>query len=167
MKWPLKNKIPSLPLTDGVGDFAFRRSFYYHPGIDIYCDLGQEVQAIEDGIIVHIENFTGPEADPPSPWWNETWSILIEGKSGVLGYCELKPIDSIHIGLKVHAGDVIANIIPVLKKDKGNGTTMLHFEKYATGTRHHVTWVLDTPKPEELENPRKFLENFTRLDFGQ
>lgn len=158
MKWPLKNKTPSLPGIDSVGDFAFRRSFYYHPGIDIYCDFGQEVQAIEDGTVVHIENFTGPEADPPSPWWNETWSILIEGKSGVLGYCELKPLDHVHIGLKVSAGDVIAKIIPVLKKDKGNGTTMLHFEQYTTGTRHHVTWVLDTEKPEELKNPRNLLE---------
>lgn len=162
MKWPLKNKIPNLPPIDGVGDFAFKRSFYYHPGIDIYCDFGQEVQAMEDGTVVHIENFTGPDANPPSPWWNETWSIMIEGQSGVLGYCELKPLESIHIGMKIQAGDIIATIVPVLKKDKGNGTTMLHFEQYTPGTTHHVTWELDTPKPEELLNPRNLLEKIIK-----
>ncbi len=158
MKWPLKNKIPSIPAVGQVGDFAFRRSFYHHPGIDIYCDFGQEVQAIEDGTVVHIENFTGPNANPPSPWWLETWSILIEGASGVLGYCELKPLPHIVVGCSVKEGEVIATIVPVLKKDKGNGTTMLHFEKYAPQTRQHVTWVLDTHKPDELEDPRDLLE---------
>lgn len=158
MKWPLKNKTPSIPSVGSVGDFAYRRSFYYHPGIDIYCDFGQEVQAIEDGTVVHIENFTGPNAEPPSPWWLETFSILIEGSSGVLGYCELKPLPHIYPGCKVSEGEVIATIVPVLKKDKGNGTTMLHFEKYKPGTRHHVTWVLDSEKPEELIDPRELLE---------
>lgn len=159
MKWPLRNKEPAIPEVGSVGDFAFRRSFYYHPGIDIYCDLGQEVQAIEDGEVVHIENFTGPDADPPSPWWMETWSILIEGNSGSLGYCEIKPLPHIKIGLKVKEGDLIATVVPVLKRNKGNGTTMLHFEQYMHGTRHHVTWFLDTHKPLELLNPRTLLEN--------
>jgi hypothetical protein len=161
MKWPLRNKIPSIPPLYHVGDFAFRRSFYHHPGIDIYCDLGQEVQAIEDGTVVHIENFTGPQANPPSPWWLETWSILIEGKSGVLGYCELKPLSHLHVGYRVTEGELIATIVPVLKRDKGNGTTMLHFEHYSTGTTNHVTWVLDTEKPIELINPRGLLESIS------
>jgi murein DD-endopeptidase MepM/ murein hydrolase activator NlpD len=158
MKWPLKNKLPQIPSMGAVGDFAFRRSFYHHPGIDLYCDEGQEVQAIEDGIIAHIENFTGPNAIPPSPWWLETWSIMIEGQSGVLGYCELKPLDWVKEGVQVKEGDVIAKIIPVLKKDKGNGTTMLHFEHYKPGTISHVTWELDTVKPQELLDPRNLLE---------
>jgi len=158
MKWALKNKTPAIPPEGHVGDFAFRRSFYHHPGIDIYCDFGQEVQAMEAGTVVHIENFTGPNANPPSPWWLETWSILVEGESGVLGYCELKPLPHIQVGSKVTEGEVIATIVPVLKKNKGNGTTMLHFEQYASGTREHVTWVLDTTKPVQLLNPRELLE---------
>ena len=161
MKWPLRNKIPAIPPEGAVGDFAFRRSFYYHPGVDIYCSFGQEVQAIEDGVVVHIENFTGPNANPASPWWHETWAILIEGASGVLGYCELSPLPHIQVGVTVKEGELIATIIPVLKRDKGNGTTMLHFEHYVPGTKHHVTWVLDTPKPEELLNSRHLLEKIT------
>lgn len=34
---------------------------------------------------------------------------------------------------------------------------MLHLELYTPGTRHHVTWVLDTEKPVELLNPRDLL----------
>ena len=79
-----------------------------------------------------------------------------------MGYCELQPLSHIKIGLEVKEGDLIANIIPVLKKDKGNGTTMLHFEQYELGTRHHVTWFLDKPKPEELVNPREILEKIMK-----
>lgn len=159
MKWPLLNKMPAIPEEGAVGDFAFRRSFYYHPGVDVYCDFGQEIQAIENGIVVHIENFTGPNAEPPSPWWLDTQSILIEGKSGVIGYCEIKPLLQIKIGAVVKEGDLIATVVPVLKKDKSNGTTMLHFEHYIPGTEHHVTWLLDTTRPKELLNSRFLLES--------
>ena len=145
-----------------MGDFASRRSFYYHPGIDLYCDLHQEVQAIEDGVVVKIDHFTGTDADPSSPWWNDTWSILIEGASGVIGYCELKP--TVKLGEHIIEGQVIAHIIPVLKKDKGNGTTMLHLEQYVSGTTEHVTWVLDTEKPSQLLNPRELLEKCLSLN---
>jgi hypothetical protein len=158
MKWPLKYHRPSIPLKNSVGDFAFRRSFYYHPGIDLYCEKDQEVQAIEDGLVVNVEQFTGSCATPPSPWWLDTWSILIEGKSGVIGYCELKPWYEIVPGHYVKEGDSIGKIIPVLKKDKGNGTTMLHIEHYEAGTKDHVTWVLDTEKPKHLIDPRNLLE---------
>ncbi len=163
MKWPLKKKElfseQTIPAEGSVGDFAFRRSFYYHPGIDLYCGLHDEIQAMEDGIVIKVEHFTGVDASPPSPWWNDTWSILIEGASGVLGYCEIMPKYMIAPGYKVKEGEVIAVVIPVLKKDKGNGTTMLHFEQYAPGTTDHVTWVLDTKKPKNLRNPRELLEN--------
>jgi len=159
MKWPLKDKLPAIPPEGHVGDFAFRRSFYHHPGIDIYCPIYTIVEAIEDGEVVNIEHFTGANANPPSPWWNDTWSIMVEGKSGVIGYCELQPDSRWQVGNQVSAGEIIGAIIPVLKKDKGNGTTMLHLEQYAPGTREHVTWVLDTVKPPQLLNPRELLEN--------
>lgn len=162
MKWPLKDKVPAIPPEGHVGDFAFRRSFYYHPGIDIYCGNGQEVVAIEDGVVVHFESFTGPTANPPSPWWNQTFSVMVEGASGVIGYCELLIDDALDIGDVIKAGDTIGHITPVLKKDKGNGTTMLHVELYVPGTKHHVTWVLDTEKPPELLNPRQLLEQCAR-----
>lgn len=163
MKWPLVNLEPKIPSEGHVGDFAFRRSFYYHPGIDLYCDLYQEVCAIEDGVVVNVERFTGANANPPSPWWNDTWSIMVDGESGVIGYCEIMldyKFSNRHIpiiGMKVSEDEKLGVVIPVLKKDKGNGTTMLHLEHYEPGTKKHVTWVLDTPKPPQLLNPRNLL----------
>jgi hypothetical protein len=162
MKWPLRNKLSAIPPWGHVGDFAFRRSHYHHPGIDLYCADLHPVQAIEEGIIVHIENFTGPNATPPSPWWLETFSIMIEGASGVIGYCELSPFVHLKIGDHVGEGETIAIIIPVLKRDKGNGRTMLHLEQYVPGTRHHETWVLDADKPSCLCNPRELLEKIIK-----
>lgn len=162
MKWPFRNPKPSLPFVGAVGDFAFRRSFYYHPGVDLYCPDLQPVQAMEAGTIVHMEHFTGALANPPSPWWKDTQSILIEGDSGVIGYCEVEPFQHLHVGTKVFEGEVIALVVPVLKKDKGNGTTMLHVEHYVSGTQHHVTWALDTQKPSELLNSRTLLEQLIK-----
>jgi len=166
MKWPLKNETISIVPIGSVGDFAFRRSFYHHSGIDIYCNLDQEVIAIEDGIVVGFNNFTGVSAYPPSPWWNDTYSIMVEGASGVIGYCELYIEDYLDIGMEVRAGDTIGTITPVLKKDKGNGITMLHLEQYVIGTKEHVTWILDTPQPAQLFNPRFLLEKIINKTFN-
>lgn len=163
MKWPLKIP-PKIPPEGHVGDFGFRRSFYHHPGIDIYCKDNQEVFAIEDGLVVNIEQFTGINANPSSPWWNDTFSILIEGQSGVIGYCELKLYDKIIVGSCIKEGDLIGFILPVLKKDKGNGTSMLHIEQYISGTTEHVTWFLDVPQPSQLVNPRNLLYNIINED---
>lgn len=162
MKWPIFNQIPNIPADNSPGSFGFKRSYYYHPGIDLYCLAGTEVVAIEDGTVVNVEIFTGPQATPVSPWWNETLAVLIEGVSGVLGYCEIKPYYEIVPNQKVKAGDFIGFVIPVLKKDKGNGTTMLHFEKYKTGTKSHVTWHLGKEKPESLEDPTDFLKEIAK-----
>ena len=97
------------------------------------------------------------ERDPSAVPTFDTWSVLVEGNSGVIGYCELQYDSRLYVGAKISAGEIIGAIIPVLKKDKGNGTTMLHLELYEPGTRHHVTWVLDTEKPAELLNPRDLL----------
>lgn len=158
MKWPLRNKQPKLPFVGAVGDFAFRRSFYYHPGVDLYCPDLEPVQAMEDGVIVHTERFTGTDAKPSSPWWLDTWSIMVEGESGVIGYCEVITFSHLKVGMRVFEGEPIALVTPVLKKDKGNGTTMLHLEHYVPGTKHHVTWALDTDKPKELLNSRELLQ---------
>ncbi len=72
----------SIPSERQPGGFGYKRSFYHHPGVDLYCLVGTPVFAIEDGEVVLIDVFTGNDATPPSPWW--TQSILIEGKSGVI-----------------------------------------------------------------------------------
>ena len=159
MIFPLKNINKFLPNIGSPADFGYQRSFYYHSGIDLYCESGQEIIAIEDGKVVKIDNFTGSNAIPPSPWWNNTFSILIEGLSGVLGYCEILPHKHIYVGLKVMEAESLGIIIPVLKRNKGNGTSMLHLEHYSHNTIEHVEWLIGKEKPINLINPREIISN--------
>lgn len=153
---------PGIPFTvaeiDSPGDFGHQRYRYIHPGLDIYVANGTLVKAIEPGIVVAITRFTGTHAEPPTPWWNNTWSVLVEGRSGVIGYCELIPADHIKIGVHISLLTTIGSIIPVLMYDKGNGMTMLHLELYTHGTIDHVNWEDDQPCPKQLLNPRIFLK---------
>lgn len=157
MKWPLHRIEPFVPQSDSVAAFGHRRSYYFHPGVDLYCAENTYVVACEAGRIVNIEEFTGTHADPQSPWWNTTYSILIEGQSGVLGYCELHPAAYLKRDMVIQEGDFLGTIIPVLKRDKGNGTTMLHFEQYVPGTFEHVTWHHEETRPANLVDPTDFL----------
>ena len=65
--WPLKATTPMFP--DEPGWFGAVRKSDIHTGIDLYCEQGTQIVAVEDGVVVHIEGFTGPNADDPSPWW--------------------------------------------------------------------------------------------------
>ena len=57
-------------------------------------------------------------------------------------------------------GQVLGTVIPVLPKDRGNGTTMLHLELYKSWDAcpsAPVTWVVGAPMPEGLLDPTLFL----------
>lgn len=135
------------------GGFGTNRKFDVHTGIDIYCEPEQSVVAVEDGKVVLIEYFTGELSNPPSPWWHNTKSVLIEGSSGVVVYGEIRPLETIQVGQHVKQGECIGNVITVLKKDKGIPMTMLHLELYKYGTRETVIWNIDKSKPENLLDP--------------
>lgn len=174
MKWPLRGWPLSLPPIDGPGDFGYGRAFYRHPGIDLYCPAGWLVQAMEPGVVVLVDHFTGPGSIPTSPWWNDTWSVMIEGASGVLGYCELESF--VRVGDEVKEGQPLGRVLPVLKRDKGNGTSMLHFEQYIAGTNEHAVWennpirengvLIQSDVPTGLLNPRPLLQR-VMSDFGE
>lgn len=157
-----KKYIWPLPHCDGYtsyqGLFGASRKWDIHTGYDLYCDPGQLVVAMEDGVIVKIENFTGPSAEPPTPWWNDTQAIMVEGATGVIVYGEVKPLDSIKVGDKVKAGKIIGKVVTVLQKDKGLPMTMLHLEVYKPGTRETVVWNLGESQPDTLLDPTMLLE---------
>lgn len=136
--------------------FGAKRRYDIHTGIDLYCNHGDAVFAFEDGIVVAIEDFTGPDAE--SPWWNPTKAVLVEGKSGVICYGEVEPL--VEVGQTVAKGDKIATVLTVLKNDKGKPMTMLHMELHKPGTTKTSWWKLDEPMPESLMNvERLFCEN--------
>ena len=152
--WPLPG---ADRYTSYAGDFGVSRKYCVHTGVDCYCEPQQNVVAVEDGEVVAIEEFTGEHANPPSPWWNNTKAILVEGESGVVVYGEIKPLETIKIGKKIRKGQNIGNVITVLKKDKGLPMTMLHLELYKSGTRETAIWNLNESQPDNLLNPSEKL----------
>lgn len=152
MRFPFK--ISHLPIH-GPNAFGAIRKYDVHTGIDFFCEEGQEVVAMEDGVIVNICPFTGQKAF--SPWWNETSIVLVESKMHVIGYGEIEPVNSLKIGQKIKEGDLLGNVLRVLKNDKGLPTTMLHLELYKKGTIEPVWWNLNSLQPNNLLNPTDIL----------
>jgi murein DD-endopeptidase MepM/ murein hydrolase activator NlpD len=147
-----------IPLLPHPGAFGKIRKNHQHEGVDLYCNKGDKVFSIEDGEIINIQKFTGEHIG--SNWWNNTWCILIEGKTGVFNYGELIPNENIRIGQKIKEGDVIGYIETVLKKDKGRPINMLHLELYEHGVKEAIKeWSLNSNKPSVLKDPTiKLLE---------
>lgn len=147
-----------IPLDSHPGSFAYKRKNHIHEGVDLYCEKGDEVLAIEDGIIVKIKPFTGTALG--STWWNDTWCVLVEGKSGVFNYGEIIPNENLKEGMTIQEGSVIGHVETVLKKDKGRPMNMLHLELYKAGTTDAILeWSLTEEQPEHLLDPtEKLLE---------
>lgn len=154
--WPLLGQEPLFP--DEPGRFGTVRKSDVHTGVDLYTGMEQPVVAVEDGEVVLVEAFTGAhvvkEADR-SPWWNNTWAILVEGRSGVITYGEVRPY--VAIGERVIAGQVIGHVIPVLRTFKGRPMVMLHLELMRPGTRETLWWKSDEPRPAALLDPTPML----------
>lgn len=140
-----------IPVRKHCGSFGFKRKHHIHEGIDLYVNPGEPVYSIEDGIVIGVENFTGIEAVPPSPWWNSTKAALVRGCSGVIVYGEIST--SLEPGSTINAGDLVGHVIPVLKRDKGRPTSMLHVELHCSGSTVTHPWEIDGNKPSGLLDP--------------
>lgn len=147
-----------LPLLPHPGAFGFTRKHHRHEGIDLYCPPQTLVQAVEDGIVVAIEAFTGAHAG--YPWWHDTFALLVEGESGVVVYGEIAKPELV-VGAAITAGQKIGHVIPVLKTPKGRPDTMLHLELHDKGTRKTFEWPVrrgvPVEKPPSLRDPTPYL----------
>jgi hypothetical protein len=137
------------------GAFGYVRRNHVHEGVDLYCEDGTVVRAVEDGTIVAIIPFTGGHATPPSPWWRDTWAVLVEGSSGVVVYGEITPYGQ--IGDTVLAGWTVGHVAQVLTKDKGRPMSMLHLELHDHGTRDAYEWTEESGRPASLLDPTPHL----------
>lgn len=159
-KFPLKTYTHEIPSDQHPGAFGVKRKFDIHTGIDLYCEVNDEVICIEDGTILEIVKFTGPLAK--SPWWNDTDAILVKGHSGIILYGEIKVNSSLRKGRLVRSGDVLGTVQTVLKKDKSKPMTMLHLELYNQEVKDGVVWNLNEQQPKELENPYDLLKKIKK-----
>ena len=152
-----------LPKFYEPGAFGAIRKFDIHEGVDIYTYDGAEVHAVEDGVVTAIYEFTGKNAN--CDWWNPTWCIKVEGKSGIVTYGELaKPDGRISVGAKVHPGDFIGFVTPVLKPEKyrtdirNHSVAMLHLE-LRKETYRLDGWKLDGERDKRLLDPTPYLKS--------
>lgn len=143
-------------MPDAPGRFGAVRKHDVHTGVDLYVDPGTPVHAVEDGVVVAVEHFTGPAAG--SPWWNDTQALLVEGESGVVVYGEIEVRSALRVGSRVCRGAELGEVVTVLREDKGRPRTMLHFELMRHGSRETVWWRLGEPMPSCLMDPTDALE---------
>lgn len=155
--FPIKDYKYEIPQGEALGAFGVKRKFDTHTGVDLYCNEGDWVHAIEDGTIIAIEPFTGEIAG--FPWWNDTYAVAIKGVSGIINYGEIYPRVGWYVGYKIKEGEIIGHVIPVLKEDKGKvpSTSMLHLELYTKYDGRWVEWTLNTPQPDNLLDPTNLL----------
>lgn len=145
-----------IPVQEHVGAFGVQRRHHQHEGVDLYGLPGDPVRAMETGVVVGCFPFTGAAAN--SPWWADTECLLVEGASGVLNYGEICVREGLRPGVQISAGDVLGHLVQVLRHDKGRPMTMLHLERYATGTTVPLQeWSLGTVQPSILCDPTVLL----------
>lgn len=158
-EFPL-DECSGIPVGNHPGAFGTQRKHERHTGVDLYTYDGARVTAVEDGVVVGIEHFTG-EWDN-SPWWNNTDCILIEGASGVVCYGEVTASKYLQVGERVVAGNCIGYVTRVLKDGKerpdipGHSTSMLHMELYPHGTRKASAKFEDSE--DILRDPTQYLQ---------
>jgi hypothetical protein len=130
-----RGECSGIPTAGHPGSFLCKRKHHTHTGVDLYTKDGASVHAVEAGVVVGREAFTGPQDN--SPWWNDTDCLLIEGASGVICYGEITP--AVKVGERVNRGSYIGRVKQVLKDGKerldimGHSTSMLHMEMYPHG----------------------------------
>ena len=149
-----------IPLCGGnpvhPGSFGAVRKHHVHEGMDLYCEKGTPVHAVEKGVVTGVVKFTGEHANSPSPWWNNTWALMIEGRSGTVLYGEIAEPNFI-LSAQIRKGQKIAHVIPVLKHDKGLPVCMLHLELYEKGITAPVEGRKNHPLPSCLLDPSAHL----------
>jgi murein DD-endopeptidase MepM/ murein hydrolase activator NlpD len=143
-----------IPESDSPNSFGAKRKYDYHTGVDLFCNTGDKVYSMYNGIITNILEFTGFK---DTPFWNDTYAVMIYHPdiNKTFLYGELEPL--IKVGELISKGDIIGTVLRVLKNDKGLPTTMLHMECYSGMINDCVWWKHNEDKPENLEDITKYL----------
>ncbi len=171
---PIENyELNCLPRFPEKGSFWESRGDRFHCGIDFYCEESTPVLSCENGYVLEIGTFTGPNI---IYYWDVTYFVLIKSfkYDYILKYAEMKKIFvSKHQHIK--QGQVIGLVGKVINPDKlsifsplyiqriaaSNNCSMLHLEL------HKFPYIELKPylggnyfgldKPNSLLNIEKFL----------
>ncbi len=156
-KWekPLKVKT-YVPIDSHPGSFGVIRKHDTHFGVDLYCQDRTEVFAVEDGVVINIQPFTGEKVE--SPWWRATFAVYVKGNTGIVCYGEIHEEINVSIGQSIFAGDKIGMVKQVLPDHKlrkdipMHSCSMLHMQIYKTFPK---PW--DIEKMDNMIDPTSYL----------
>lgn len=137
------------------GMFGAKRKYDIHTGIDMYCEVGSPVFAVNGGTVREVIQFTGEEVG--SPWWNKTYAVAIDDGMMTVVYGEIEPL--VKEGDVVFEGQCIGAVLQVLKEDKGvTPTSMLHLEVWFTQAyMSNFTWNIGEAAPFGLCDPTLYV----------
>lgn len=147
----LRNEFPiwrcnGIPVGTHPGAFGTDRKHGKHTGVDLYTFDYEPVRAMNDGVVMSVEDFTGK--GDGSTWWEDTRCVLVQHWFGVVCYGEINA--GVRVGQILKRRQRIGMVKRVLKPGKerpdipGHSLSMLHVELYADGTKKASnTWAKD------------------------
>jgi len=127
----------------------------HHAGIDLFANVGDVVQAMEDGQVIAMLPFT-----------EGTWALYVLHDNAIVNYGELRRGSWKPFG--VSTGDMISR---GQRLGTVGSTAMLHLETLKPDTTvqeirdGELQWPIKTPPPEQLLDPTQYLVNAQRLWF--
>ncbi len=154
-----------IPIGKHPGAFGAIRKHDIHTGVDLYCTEGTRVYSMESGVVIKIDNFTGPSMG--YPWWLETKAIMVRHNSGAIAvYGELIPNTCLRVGDVLQEGALLGLITPVLPPEKhrpdlpGHSVNMLHLElwKNPAPDLKWEGWELNEKRPSRIMDPTHYLK---------
>jgi murein DD-endopeptidase MepM/ murein hydrolase activator NlpD len=126
-----------------------------HAGCDLYTKAGDEVLAVEDGVLISDLYL----------FYDVVFAVEVKHPSGIFRYGEISKLaPGLKKGSEVKAGQVIAYVGKMVSVSQ----SMLHFEKYAGTATGNLTVLGDRPfaRRSDLENPTSFLDSCVVLNNG-
>ncbi len=151
-----------LPLPPHPGAFGDVRLRHVHEGLDLYAVPDTPIYAIEDGLIVGVTPLSGGATR--GGYWHDMEAVLVQGKSGLLVYCEFALLKGLAPAQQVKAGDHLGNIYPkgyhyknTNRSQVDEGHRFFHLELHHPEIRLPTKWPVGQPKPSTLHDPTPFL----------
>ena len=130
----------------------------YHVAIDLYANFRDPVVACQDGKLMAHYKFCCKAKNPVTGAMEYpaqvSYSLLVDHGNLVINYGEVDKdlANGLKIGDTVKAGQIIAYI----GKNPG-GSSMLHLETFAAGTKQNIRWEGGNTAPKGILDPTQYL----------
>lgn len=124
----------------------------WHCGVDLFCDEGDPVKAMEGGVVVNSYPFVAGKRADGSRFKVSCLLVKSDSNGQVINYAEVDH-DSMaaKVGDRVEVGQQLATV------GKMRRSSMLHVEIYAAGETRNRRWKQSARRPKTLLDPTAYL----------